>query len=234
MKLKTLFAVAAMMTASVVGASSAEAVTIQPNESASKDSWAYQFFSTTDFGSTYFAILAAGQTGSGHDFEAFVQFDLSSVSLTADDVASATVSLYAISSESTGFGASSSSTYPLDVSAYAATSNWSESLTWGSRPTYNATAADTVTMTGVNQLYTFDVTDAVKAWLTTPSSNFGLRIAADEILRTTPGNTAVIAVFDSASGPNGPALNITAVPEPTSVAVIAGIGAAMLLRRRKA
>jgi hypothetical protein len=235
MTCKKLLTAAVLTTTLVLGGQRVDAaITIQPDEATSKDTWAYQFFGSTDFGSANYSILSAGKTGSGHDFEAFIQFDLPIAALTADDVQSASINLYAISSESTHFGASPSSTYPLDVSAYANTSDWSESLTWNSRPSSLTTPADTFTMTGVGQWYALDVTDLVKSWLTDPSANRGVRIAADEILRTTPGNVPVIAVFESASGTNAPNLSITAVPEPAALSVLGIAAGSLLMRRRKA
>src|SRR5437762_3131857 len=62
----------------------ASAIVIQPNNGASKDTFAYQFLPTFNFNSggafSFEPVLAAGVVSGGHDSQSFLQFDLTGVS----------------------------------------------------------------------------------------------------------------------------------------------------------
>jgi uncharacterized protein (TIGR03382 family) len=215
--------------------SAAYAITLQPSESTGQDGFGYQFLPTTNVHFPSFSNwLPVGATTTGHDTQSVLKFDLSSVGLTGAQVASASIQLFAISTESTNFGVSPSAGQPITVDMYAATSSWDEStVTWATLPTLGS-LVDSEVVNAINQTYTFDVTDLVKQWLDSPVSNNGVRMLAPTAVGASP--SWVYAVFNSSNGSPAPALVINPVPEP-STSMLAAVAAPALawvgMRRRQ-
>ncbi len=192
--------------------STAQAVTLAP----SQDSFGYQFLSSVNLSSPPFgAWLPAGATTTGHDVKSAIQFDLSSVGLSSAQVQSATLQLWVIDSTVTGFGASPSAGSPVLVDLFALNAGWTEStLTWANFPGSGGQYSS-ASISGINQLVSFDVTSLVKDWLDGAVANNGLGLAANAPVGTSPN--WVIPVFSSVSGTLAPALVITPVPEPATI-----------------
>jgi hypothetical protein len=204
--------------------SQAHAIVIQPNESASKDTFAYEFLSTFNFNTTpgFTTYLGSGKTGTGHDIQTLLQFNLASVPYSASQVTSAVLSVYAvdatISGGGPGFGANPTTTVgesvqhnvrPLDAT-------WVEdTVTWGTKPAAGAIEA-TATQTGIGTWINFDITNLVKAWLDNSVTNNGLLIEQNAVVLN-GANQKIVGVFSSSAGAFAPTL--TVVPEPASVAL---------------
>jgi hypothetical protein len=220
--------------ASLAAGSAAIAVTIQPNEGTSKDSFVYEFLPGFNFNSPPFgALLTAGKTGIGHDTESLVQFDLTTVGLTAAQVTSATLQIWATSAAAAGFGVDPSPAGPIQIDLYSvagASPAWTEStVTWASKPTTGSLVAST-TLSGINQWIAFDVTSLVKQWLDGSLANNGLLLRENAVVGSDPN--FVVSVFDSSAGQHAPLL--TVVPEPSGL-LLAGLGlpiVALAIRRR--
>ncbi len=196
------------------------------------DSFGYQFLHDMPLGSPPFgAYLPAGQTSTGHSNMSVLKFDVASLGLTAADVTSATLSLYVLSTEATGFGVSPSAGSPVTVDLSAlGPGAWDEAtLTWDSIPAplaqYNAQVVDA---TGVT--VTFDVTALVQDWLSGAVANNGLLLAGDAPVGSSPN--WVIPVFSSKEGSVVPTLSV--VPEPAGVALaLSALPALFWLGRRR-
>jgi hypothetical protein len=218
---------AALLALSVVGVASANPVVVQPDEAASSDTFIYQFLPTFNFetsGPGFQALLSSGETGTGHATKSLIQFDLTGVSISPGE--SAYLWLYVRDTTTTGFGQNPSSGFPVTANVAAVTSAWTEiSVNWGNPPAAGGTIAS-ASIDGINKWVAFDVTSTVEGWLVNPSTNFGFVISQPSaVLNGGP----VVAVYDSASGGNHPAL---IVPEPASMGLLA-VGAAALLARRR-
>ncbi len=217
-------------------AGGAQAVTLQPNETDSKDTFAYEnlpTFPTGNFNSFPFnAYLPAGPTGSGHDTESILEFDLSSVTLSAAEVTSATLELYVVATEETNFGVSPSGANPVTVNLFSLTGTWDESMVaWSTVPATGSQYASAV-VNAINTPVTFDVTTLVKDWLDGSLTNNGLLLRGDAIVGTSPD--FVFATFSASAGAVAPKLTI--VPEPSSIvlALSAGVAVVVLGTRRAA
>ena len=212
-------------------------ITLQPDEANSKDTYVYSFLPATNIGGSA-TFLSAGNSPlvgppggqSEHDLNTLIQFDLTGVPYAPDAVTSATLNLYLI--DSTAFNsnvASPSPTKPVDLSLHEITGSWSETTTWSTKPTFNAAAEDLVTVTGINQWVSLDVTDLVMDWLNNPVSNNGMLIQQTNFVAT--GMLFHVAVFDSsgATAEFRPFLNI--VPEPSGGALALSGLLALVVRR---
>jgi hypothetical protein len=198
-------------------AATTQAITIQPDETGSKDTFGYQGIPglpTGNFNAPPFnAFLPAGPTGTGHDTESVLEFDLSGVALTAAQVTSATLELFVVDTAATGFGISPTLADPATVNLFSLTGAWDEStVTWSSLPGTGSQYASTL-VDGINTAVTFDVTTLVKEWLDGTLPNNGLLLRGDAIVSTTGG--FVIPTFSASAGSVAPKLTI--VPEPSSV-----------------
>jgi hypothetical protein len=213
-----VFAILICFAAGVAFSNVARAVTIQPNEAASKDTFVYQFLPTFNFNSGGFgSLLTAGATGIGHDTESLVQFDLSSVGLASAQVTSASFQLYVDSTSAAGFGLNPDAAHPIQIDLLAiggASPTWDENtVTWSTEPTTVGGLVASATINGINQWITFDVTSLVKQWLDGTLTNNGFLLRQDAVV---PGSGSFyVGVFDSSAGTNQPLLNV--VPEPTSM-----------------
>jgi hypothetical protein len=209
----------------------AQAITLQPGEATSKDTFVYQFLPTFNFDAGGFGtLLSAGKTGVGHDTESLLQFDLSTVGLTAAQVTSATFNIFVGSTSAAGFGLSPDAGHPIQIDLLPITGSWTESgANWGNAPITGAQVSS-VTISGINQYVSFDVTSLVKQWLNGSLANNGLLLRQDAVVGTNPN--FYVAVFDSSAGNNPPSLSV--VPEPTSIVLALGAlpAVAWAVRRR--
>lgn len=193
--------------------STAQAVTLQPDEAASKDTFAYQSIDINWSGAPFGIYLPAGATPSGHDTRSMIEFDLSGVGLTGAQVQSATLDLWVDATDGTGFGASPTAGTPVLIDLYALSGPWVEStVTWSTIPAAGALYSS-LSIGGINQLVSFDVTALVQDWLDGVLTNNGLLLQGNAPV----GSPSVVANFSSASGTLAPALTITPVPEPSTV-----------------
>jgi hypothetical protein len=215
------------------------AITLQPDESTSKDTFVYQFlsgynFDSVSFPGTFGNLLSAGKTGSGHDTESLLQFDLSTVGLTGSQVSSATLQLHVIDTVSAGFGLSPDATHPVQIDVTAITESWSESggsgVTWNTLPGAAGSPATSQSLNQVNVLVSFDVTNLVKQWLDGSLANNGFLLTQEAAVGVS--GAYHVAVFDSSAGTVAPLLTI--VPEPaTAVLVLLGTAGLAIFRLRK-
>jgi hypothetical protein len=131
--------------------------------------------STTNFGSLSNLYVGNGNT-------ALVQFDVTALpsTITASQVAKATLLLYVNRVNSAG-----------GVDIFPVTGAWAElTVTSSTAPTLG-TVLVTVPVTQANGYISVDVTSLVQSWVTTPSSNNGIAIAASSTAQGT------FVVFDS-------------------------------------
>lgn len=221
-------------------------VVLQPNEAASKDTMVYEFLPTFNFnGPPFGAFLPASKTAfpaDGHDVESLLEFDLSSVTLTAAQVTSATLELYSIDNEDemtgTGFGANPTASDPVTVNLLAFLDDdpglWGEAaVTWNVKNGLSIAGQYASTdIDGINQWYSFDVTTLVQQWLDGTLENNGFLLSADApVLREDVENFAV-AAFSSSAGGFAPRLTI--VPEPSGVVLaLSAIAAVAWMGRRR-
>ncbi|MCC6680754.1 MAG: DNRLRE domain-containing protein [Phycisphaeraceae bacterium] len=224
-------AAAAALTLWLVSAASA-AITLQPDESASADTFVYSFLSTTNFNSGgYGAMIGAANAGGSHDVETLIRFD-NLPAIAAGDVIEARLYLYSLTS---AFSDSPAAGSPLNVSAFVPDAAWDEAtVTWSTRPgvdaTYNSgNAAATTTINAVNQWFNFELTDVVRDWLDGDLANRGLLLRADAISFVAP--TFASSAVGSPNEALRPYLWIDVAPEPT-VAAMMLVGLAALGRRR--
>jgi hypothetical protein len=206
------------LAASLAAPTAAPAVTIQPSEATSKDTFGYQFLAAMNFNSGGFGTsLPAGRTTTGHDTKSVLEFDLSTVGLTGSQVASATLELFVIDTTQTGFGASPSAGSPITVNLSPLAAAWDEStVSWATIPAQGSVETSLV-ISGINQTVSFDITALVKDWLDGALANNGLILEGDQPVGSSPN--WVYAVFSSSAGSVAPALVITPVPEPASLSL---------------
>lgn len=222
---------------SVIVPASAATYSLQPDEAASKDTFVYQFsiLANSNLESPpYNAILGTSKTSTGHDLVSLVQFDLSSIAglgVAASDVTTAKLKL-----RSTGNGLGGglpSASFPVTVDLAAVTSTWDEStVTWNSRPSAGGmlTSASVVDATS---LVEFDVTSLVQNWLDGTWTNFGMQLSqALEVVNGSGQRVGATFVGASGNALDRPILEITTVPEPTGLFLLATAGL-MALRFRK-
>ena len=174
------------------------------------------------------ARSGAGKTGIGHDFRSLLQFDLTGVTLSPNEVA--TLNLYVGSTSAAGFGNDPTTATPVTDDVFAITQPWGESTaTWGTQPSTSLASIGSATIDSINHYVSFDITAQVQSWLNDPSSNLGVQIRQREIV----GGGLTAAVFESSAGTNRPFLQISAVPEPSAVLLGAVVAYGGLSRRRR-
>jgi len=213
---RRVFTTLTLTAAGLFYCNAALAITINPSEATSKDTFGYQFLPAMNLnGGGFGGFLPAGATTTGHDTKSILEFDLTGVGVTSAQVASATLNLFVIDTVATGFGISPSPGSPITVNLSALTGSWDEStVAWGTIPASGA-EYDSLVISGINQTVSFDVTQLVKDWLDTTVTNNGLVLEGDAPVGSSPN--WVYAVFGSSAGANVPALIITPVPEPSTV-----------------
>lgn len=220
-----------------VSTTKAAVYSIQPDEAASKDTFAYQFLANSSLEGGFNTILGVSKTSTGHDLISLIQFDLSSLAgVAAGNVSSAKLALQ--STTNALGGGSPSGKFPVKANVFASGADWVEATTtWNNLPTTAGGVAASATVNSTTQLVEFDVTSLVKSWLDGSLANFGMRLEQDaEVLDTDTGKR-VGATFVAASGAaaSRPLLEITTVPEPTTglLAGMAAVGILGAYRRRR-
>jgi hypothetical protein len=207
----------------------ANPIIIQPAEADSKDVFVYEFLPTFNFdGGQFGTILGAGKTGIGHDFQSLLQFDLTGVTLGANE--QATLNLYVGSTSSAGFGNDPTAATPVTDDVFPITQAWGEATaTWGNQPSTGATSVGSTIIDSIDHYVSFDITAQVQSWLNDPSSNLGVLVSQRDIV----GGGQTAAIFDSSAGTNRPFLQIAAVPEPATAGMAAIVALGALSRRRR-
>lgn len=183
----------------------------------SADTFGYQFLSGLNLNSPPFgAWLPAGATSTGHDLKSAIQFDLSGLGLSGAQVQSATLDLWVVDSSSTGLGGISPTPgSPVLVDLHALAASWDPTtLTWATFPASGALYSS-LSISGINQLVSFNVTSLVQDWLDGALANNGLVLTGNTPVGSSPN--WVIPVFGAGPAVPGPVLNITPVPEPSTV-----------------
>jgi uncharacterized protein (TIGR03382 family) len=218
--------------AAFVAASSAFAASLP----ATDDALAYQFIPTTPWGGVppFSSYLPAGLTTTGHDIKSALKFDVASLGITSAQVGSATIDLFVVPTEDSGFGVSPTPSAPVTVNLSALSAGaWNQNtVTWANMPAAGAQYASQV-VSGTNILVSFDVTQLVKDWLDNTIANNGVVLQGNAPVGASP-NWA-FAVFNSTNaGGTVPALTVNVVPEPGSIALAIGAVPALLwLGRRR-
>lgn len=197
-------------------AHSAYGITLQPNEADSSDTFGYEFLPAMNLsGGGFGTILSVGATTTGHDTKSVLAFDLSSVALTGAQVQSASLNLFAVDTTAAGFGTSPSPGSPVTVDLAPLNASFDEAtVAWGTIPAAGAVETSQL-IDGINQTFSFDVTNLVKQWLDGGLTNNGVVLTGNSPVGSSPN--WVVAVFSSASGQVAPALVITPVPEPATL-----------------
>ncbi len=223
---------AAVALTALLASTASAAITLQPDESTSADTFVYAFLSTTNFnGGGYGAMLGASNSGGTHDTETLIRFD-NLPAIAAGDVIEARLYLYSLTS---AFSDSPSAGSPLDVSAFAPDAAWDEAtVSWSTRPGIDATynggnAVATTTINDINAWFSFELTDVVRDWLDGDLTNHGLLLRADAISFVAP--TFASSATASPNEALRPYLWIDTVPEPAAAALML-TGMVMLGRRR--
>jgi hypothetical protein len=173
-----------------------------------------------DFGS--FLVNFGGSTSN----LGLIQFDLSSIP-TGAAVTSATLSVYQ------QFNPQSPGTV---LNFYQNTSAWSGATVYATRPSTDAATAGSVAIGDslVGLFRNIDITAAVQSWVNGSSPNYGLTVGMNP---DAGGNTTYLASDTNSIVAERPSLTIdftTAVPEPTTLSLVAVglLGLAILAAKR--
>lgn len=202
---------------------------VQPGPEAAADTFVYQFLPGFTFdGAGWNHLLGTGATTSGHDLEALIRFDVTGLTLDANE--RATINLYVVDTAAAGFGQSPTPAAPVTTLLMPAQSVWTAStVTWATKPSAGPVAASVV-VSGINQWVSFDVTDLVSGWIANPSSNLGVVLRQEAVVIN---NGPVMGVFSASASADRPFLEIAPIPEPAVLSLL-GLGGLALLRRRGA
>ncbi len=230
MRLTTLSALSAL---TLAASAMANPVVISPDEATSKDTFTYSAIpSGLPFGNATY-IGASLESSGIHTVHSLIQFDLTGVSLNANEAA--TLSVYARSKAGTPFATVSSdpsATSPVTVDVYKVLGAWDEaSVTFSNEPAIDPTPIGSFVVTGLDQYYGVDVSSLVSAWLAAPATNFGFELRQHAVVPVA-GAPDAAAVFQSSGAANRPTLSISVVPEPISLASVATASLLMGRRRR--
>lgn len=211
---------------------------------ASQNTMAYEFLTGWVFYDLYPDFIAPTNTGvaSPHSMNAYIQYDLSSVSaIDAASVSSATLRLYVLDNSAIGFGLNPSEEYPVAIDFYTLTAGWDQTtLTWSNQPAPDSLVASISDISSVGYWLEIDVTSTVKEWLDGSLANYGLLLTQSESVRDAT-NTAIFPALAANRNPDEsirPQLVITtAIPEPSTYAglfALLALSAGLLRGRRKA
>jgi len=216
--------------AGLVAASSAFAASLAPTD----DAMAYEFLPTTPWGGAppFSDYLPAGLTTTGHSVKSALLFDVASLGITSAEVGSATLDLFVIPTEDTGFGVSASPSAPVTVNVSALNAGaWNQNtVTWNTMPAAGSLYASQAITTSTGAI-SFDVTQLLKDWIDGVIPNNGLVLQGAAPVGSSPNWGFV--VFQSANVGN-PLLNVTVVPEPGTIALAIGAVPALIwLGRRR-
>lgn len=243
---RSLAAAVAILAGCVAPAAQADTFTLGANH----DSMAYSFLTGWTMDSVYPNIIAAANTGtSNHHMAGFIQFNLAPLAgFAGEDITSATMRLFVLGGEESGFGAGPSSAYPATIDYRLLQSSWNEAtITWNNQPggPYNAATtqppgaiAGTFVVNTTGAWIDVDITSIVQDWVDDPAGNFGLRLTQATELRD--GNGAAVfptfASLENETEANRPQLVVqtAAVPEPGSAALLGlSVGVLGSMRRRR-
>ena len=173
-----------------------------------------------------------------HDTRSLLRFDLGFLALSAAQVANATINLFA----APGLPpfADPTAAQPITTDLRRVTQAWNETaVTWENRPSVSSVLGS-AQQTGVGQWVSFDVTGLVRDWLSSPASNYGVELSQPDIVLALDGDKVgkpIASLYLSSAAADAtlsPYLAITAVPEPSTYALMAcGLGAVGWLTRRR-
>ncbi|MBL8475485.1 MAG: DNRLRE domain-containing protein [Methyloversatilis sp.] len=173
-----------------------------------------------------------------HDTKTLIRFDLGLLNLTSAGVGSATINLYGVPSLSPF--ESPSAEHPVTTDLFQVLNAWNESsVTWETAPMTAMAASSSTVQSSVNGWVSFDATALVRSWLDNPSANYGVLLAQRGVVEfDVDGNSryvgALYASSASADASLRPFLQISAVPEPSSVLMMgAGLGLLLMVARRR-
>ena len=166
-------------------------------------------------------IGALGETRA-HDTRSLLRFDLGSLAFTPGQVGKATINLFALP----GLPPFDNPTaaQPVTTELHRVTEAWSETtVTWETQPEV-AGPFTSAMQDGVNQWVSFDVTALVRDWLSDPGTNFGIELLQPDIITAASGRPIASLYASSAAADAAlrPFLEITAVPEPSTPALLLG------------
>lgn len=180
-------------------------VTIQPDASTGIDTFVHSENPTANYG-TDVGLFAGVYQGSAL-FETFIKFNISSIPVNAD-VINASVILHVIGVDDSN---------PYGFTAHEVTADWSESITWNTKPSYNASALCTVSIANPPsaQNVIFDVTTAAKKWVNGTSPNYGVCIRSNFV-----NSRKTFASSDHATSSLRPSFSLTYNMPPTAPTVI--------------
>lgn len=226
-----------MATLCITQATYAEIITIQPPLGDGKDVSLYERTNVPLSSGPSLYAINTGPPGPGFDdFVSLIAFDLSGLQLSADKVLNATLFLYENNVPTASF-VHPTAAFPDQIKVEAAAGPWTPTGTFFSTI---PDAIDGLSMTAevnrANAWFEWDVTDILKGWLNGSFEDNGFIVSSSLETRTPTG--VVGTAFDSFEQTNRPRLEVTAVPEASSIILLGvmftgGLGL-IYLRRRSA
>ncbi|TLD45831.1 MAG: hypothetical protein FAZ92_01907 [Accumulibacter sp.] len=179
-------------------------------------------------------LIGAQGESRAHDTRSLLRFDPGALGIAAGQVVSASLRLFALP----GLPPFDNPTpaQAITTALHRVTDSWSETgVTWETQPAVSGPVTS-VTQDGVNQWVSFDVTALVRDWLADPAGNFGVELRQPDIVIAASGKPLASLYASSAWADAGlrPMLEISAIPEPPTAALLAGgLGLFGWVRRRR-